>query len=217
MYQLQVLHQLPRFEGNTAIQNLKQSSYLVAYLIGYLVALAAIKQSLLQRLQHELDKKCGLGLLIRSIQGSVISVLLLANHRLHRQPGQNGTPPAKYQRLPQAPHPPVAIGERMDEFEFVVKYTAGKQRVQIRAGQPVEQVVHQRGHTARRRCPIGQHRANATSQSPSYLGADLKTKLTRNVGQILLGELARWRIHPGNMTIRPGRGATDFMISLPSP
>lgn len=130
MDQSQVLHQLPGFKSNTAFENLKQSCYLVAYLVVF----AGIKQGLVQRLQHELHKRRGLAVLVRSAKGCVIGILPLAYHRLHRQPGQHWTPQAQYQRLPQTPHPPIAICKRMNEFKLVMKYTTGKQRVQVSTG-----------------------------------------------------------------------------------
>ncbi len=52
---------------------------------------------------------------------------------------------AENEGLPEAAHASVAIGEGMNELEFVVKDRAGNERVGIGALEPLEEVVHEAG------------------------------------------------------------------------
>ncbi|MOA16785.1 hypothetical protein D3C78_1370150 [compost metagenome] len=72
---------------------------------------------------------------------------MLADLGFYRQPGQHRPPLAEDQRLPQAPHAPVAVGERVDELELVVKHATGDQRMQVGAAKPSQQVADQLWHT----------------------------------------------------------------------
>lgn len=56
------------------------------------------------------------------------------DHRLHRKPCKGLVPFGKQQRMPQATNTPISIGKRMDQFQFIVEYTAAE---------PTTKLLHQ--------------------------------------------------------------------------
>src|SRR5690606_14527806 len=81
----------------------------------------------------------------------VVSLLLLSNHRFHRQVCQHRAPLAEYQGLPEPPHPPITVSKWMNEFELIMEDATGYQRMPVGNRQPLQQIVHQVSYTARRR------------------------------------------------------------------
>jgi len=64
MRKAQCIHQIGTAQFAVA-NGLKQHFYLIAYLVVYLVGIARLAHSIPQGLQHELDKRRGIGVLIR--------------------------------------------------------------------------------------------------------------------------------------------------------
>ena len=75
---------------------------------------------------------------------------MIADDRFHRQVGEKRIPAAENEGLPKAAEAAVAIGEWMDELEFVMEHATGNERVGIGALEPTQQVFHETGHTVGR-------------------------------------------------------------------
>ena len=78
--------------------------------------------------EHEVDKGAGIARLLGGMKRLVVSALVAKHHVLYRQGVEERIPPAKYHCLPESPHPPVAVGERMDSLEDEMKDAALYQR-----------------------------------------------------------------------------------------
>ncbi len=106
--------------------------------------------------QHELRERRRVGCLVRCSQRRVVILLLRTDHRFHRQVRQHRLPTTQHQRLPQAAHAPVAIGEGMDEFELVVEHAAGNQWMGVGVIQPAEQLIDKGADPTGGRCHVYQ-------------------------------------------------------------
>lgn len=78
----------------------------------------------------------------------VVLGLVLEDQAFHRDIGEQGIPAGQDQALPEPSHAAVAVGEGVDELEFIVKDRAGDERVGIGGNQPFEQITDQRRHSA---------------------------------------------------------------------
>ena len=78
--------------------------------------------------EHEVDKGAGIARLLRGMKRLVVSALVAQYHVLYRQGIEERIPPAEYHSLPKSPHPPVAVGKRMDRLEDKMEYAALHQR-----------------------------------------------------------------------------------------
>lgn len=81
--------------------------------------------------------------MIAGAQHFVVFGLFLSDHCFHGQIGEKWVPAAEDEGLPEATDTTVAIGEGVDELEFIVKDAACDERVGIGVFQPVEQVFHE--------------------------------------------------------------------------
>jgi hypothetical protein len=97
----------------------------------------------MQGIEHELDKRRGIGMAVRHGQHSVVVLLPRPDHRLYGQMRQQWFPVAQDKSLPHSPHAPVAIRERVDELELVVEDGTCHRRMLFGSFQPMEKVGDQ--------------------------------------------------------------------------
>ena len=100
-------------------------------------------QSVLDRGEEVRDERLQLSLLIGLAQALVVPLLPGPDHLLDRQPGQQRSPPAEDEGLPEAAEAAVAIGEGVNELQLVMHDATGQQRMPVAALQPAEQVSNQ--------------------------------------------------------------------------
>jgi len=101
--------------------------------------------------EHEVDEDAGVARLLGGMKRLVVSALVAKHHVLYRQGVEERIPTAEYHSLPKAPHPSVAVGERMDRLEDEMEDAALHQRDVLRALQPAEEVLHQKRNLVPRR------------------------------------------------------------------
>ena len=58
---------------------------------------------------------------------------------LNREPGKSWTPFGKQQRMPQAAHTSISIGEGVNQFKLIVEYTTADEHVYLAGFYPVQQ------------------------------------------------------------------------------
>jgi len=129
----------------SVFQDLEEFFDLVAHLVADLVALQVTFEGIKQSGEGKLDKGRGVGDFVTSRQGVVVFLLPFANDFFDREVGQGGFPVAQDQGLPKAPHPPVAIAEGVDEFQFIMEDAAGHKRMGVGRCQPAKKVTHESG------------------------------------------------------------------------
>jgi len=91
----------------------------------------------------KLDKRRRVCLSRALPQGSVVCRLVFVNQTFDRNIGKHRVPAEEYQGLPESSHASVAVDERVDELEFVVKRERPHQGVQRCIPQPLKQVSHE--------------------------------------------------------------------------
>ena len=139
---LEAGHAVERAEGLFP-ESAKESCDLVADLIAHLVGFGDFAECCEKGCEQEFDERGGVADLVTCAEDFVVSHLSLADHGFHRQEGEERVPVAEDEGLPEAADAAIAIGEGVDEFEFVVEDTAGDERVGVGAFQPGEKVFHE--------------------------------------------------------------------------
>ncbi len=89
-------------------------------------------------IQHKDDERGAIGIGVSLFEGLVVAVLLIFNQAFDGQQIKEVIPLTEDEGLPEAAHASVAVGEGVDEFEFVVKDTAGDEGMVVGGGEPVE-------------------------------------------------------------------------------
>ena len=90
--------------------------------------LASRLQRAKDHVEHEIDESPRIARLLGGMKRIVVSALVAQYHVLYRQGIEERIPPAEYHSLPKSPHPPVAVGKRMDRLEDKMEDAALHQR-----------------------------------------------------------------------------------------
>ena len=98
------------------------------------------------QLKHENNKIRALAAVLRNIQRLIVFLLMFMDHIFHGQPGEDRTPMLKDQGMPETAGAAVAIGKRMNEFEFCVEDSGFDQRMICCGPQPVKKLAHDLRH-----------------------------------------------------------------------
>ena len=146
MGELEALHGVRSRERTEFFEERNECGDLVANLVADLIGLTNLTESGEQGAAEELDEGGGVSGFIAAGENLVVMLLLVADHRFHGKEGEEWIPAAEDEGLPEAAHPAIAIGERVDEFQFVMEDATGDERVGIVALEPAEQVFHETGN-----------------------------------------------------------------------
>ena len=91
-------------------------------IIGLLYLFRQFVQHIVDLAQHELYESIGTALAVTGGNGLIVFVLKLLNLALKRNILKYGLPLGKDCRVPKPRHPAVAVRERMDKHELIMKY-----------------------------------------------------------------------------------------------
>ena len=68
---------------------------------------------------------------------------MVVDNRFYRQPCKNRVPPGQQEGMPKAADPPIAIGEGVNQLQFIMKYAASDQHMKIAVPGPFQQLQNQ--------------------------------------------------------------------------
>ena len=127
-------------------------------------------------LKHELHERGGIPCAVAPVDRLVVLLLRHLDPVLHGDPVEDRSPTPQYGGLPQPGHPAVAVGEGMDEHQFVMEDARCYQGVHLPPGgvQPLEQVHHVPRDLLGRRCRedalvAGEHPLPLDAEPPGFL------------------------------------------------
>ena len=103
-------------------------------------------QRIEQFAEHKINKCARIVVCRARVDGFVVFQLVVVNERFDWQILKDGIELRQNQRLPQAAHSAVSIGERVDKFKLVVEDATANQQVVVGVFEPVEEVCHQLGY-----------------------------------------------------------------------
>jgi len=139
---LELRHALEGAEW-AVFQGAEELSDLIADLIADLIGFGGLVERCEQGAEEKFYESGGVARLIACAQHLVVFCLSFTDHGFHWQEGEEGVPVTEDEGLPQATDATIAIGEGVDEFEFVVKDATCDERVGVGVLQPGEQVFHE--------------------------------------------------------------------------
>ena len=103
-------------------------------------------QRIEQFAEHKINKRARIVVCRARVDGFVVFQLVVVDERFDGQILKDGIEFRQNQRLPQATHSAVSVGERVDKFKLVVEDASANQQVVVGVFEPVEEVCHQLGY-----------------------------------------------------------------------